>query len=75
MITPTDIDDPRFIALAKGFLTAALTSSPPTEIYLVRVNEWFDAKWLNFSGKLFGAVAVWKETPTTIPPLFQPDPR
>ena len=68
MITLTDNDDPRFIALASQLLGGVVAAYRPAEIYLIRVDGWFDAKWLNFSGKALGAVGVWCN-PTTIPPF------
>lgn len=68
MITLSDNDDPRFIAIAGRLLDAAITESRPAEIYLIRIDQWFDAKWLNFSGKTLGALSVWRG-PTTIPPF------
>ena len=48
----------------------------PTEqtldiVCTIRVNDWFDSKWLGFSGKLVGAVGVWN-TELTVPP-FNPN--
>ena len=40
----------------------------PAEVYLVRIDQWFDTKWLNFSGKLLGAVGVWNKR-TSVPPF------
>ena len=68
MITLTDSDDPRFIALASQLLDSAVTANLPEEIYVVRIDQWFDAKWLNFSGKVLGAVGV-SNSRTTVPPF------
>ena len=51
-----------------GFLDAAVANYRPAEIYLVCIDRWFDAKWLNFSGKVLGALGVWRSR-TTIPPF------
>ena len=71
MITLTDSDDPRFVALARQLLDAAIASYRPAEVYLIRIDGWFDAKWLNFSGKSLGAVGIANRR-TTIPP-FHPN--
>lgn len=68
MITLTDNDDPQFIALASGLVDAAITIYQPAEVYLIRIDGWFDFKWLNFSGKALGAVGVWHR-PITVPPF------
>ena len=68
MIDPADNDDPRFIAIASGLLEAAIANYRPAEVYLIRIEGWFDAKWLNFSGKILGALGVHRN-PTTVPPF------
>ncbi len=44
-----------------------------SQVFCVRIciDGWFDAKWLNFSGKLMGAVAV-RKLQLTVPP-FHPN--
>jgi hypothetical protein len=43
----------------------------PRAICLVRVDDWIDSKWLEFSGKAVGAVGVWNAQ-LTVPP-FHPN--
>ena len=71
MIALTDEDDPRFVTLANRLLDATITVSRPAEVYLIRIDRWFDAKWRNFSGKVLGALGVWSRA-ITIPP-FHPN--
>ena len=71
MITPTEEDDPSFISLANRLLDTAIAGHRPAEVYLIRIDRWFDAKWLNFSGKILGALGVWQK-PITVPP-FHPN--
>ncbi len=40
----------------------------PAELIVVRIDNWFDHKWVGFSGKILGALGVWKKT-LTIPPF------
>jgi hypothetical protein len=68
MITLTDNDDPRFIDLARRLLNTAITSGQAAELYVIRVDQWFDAKWLKFSGKVLGALGVHGR-PVTVPPF------
>lgn len=68
MITLTDNDDPRFIDLAGRLLDAAITSDRPAEVYVVRIDQWFDAKWRAFSGKALGALGLHR-SPVTVPPF------
>ena len=68
MITPTDNDDPQFIAVANQLISAAIATYRPTEVYLIRIDRWFDVKWLRFSGKALGALGVWHRL-NTVPPF------
>lgn len=43
----------------------------PLDWYLFEIDNWFDSKWLNFSGKTLGALGIWKSD-TTVPP-FNPN--
>lgn len=68
MITLTDKDDPGFIALASTLLDSIILNDRPAEVYVIRIDGWFDAKWLNFSGKVLGALGVSRRK-ITIPPF------
>ncbi len=72
MITPTENDDPRFVALANQLLDTTVTTCRPAEVCLIRIDQWFDAKWLKFSGKILGALGVYCNRWITIPP-FHPN--
>lgn len=50
-----DSDDPAFISLLDALLTNVVTSHQPTNVWLIRIDNWFDHKWLKFSG--YGLVA------------------
>lgn len=67
-IEPDQDDACEFIAevqvLAQGLL---LTYAPPVVI-VIKIKNWFGARWLNFSGKALGALGIWK-TRLTIPPF------
>ena len=43
----------------------------PTDIFVNRIDNWFDQKWMEFSGTIMHEVSIWKEE-TTIPP-FHPN--
>ncbi len=68
MLPLTENDDARFIALARQLLDAAIRGERPEEVYIIRIGQWFDVKWRNFSGKVLGALPVHKR-PVTIPPF------
>ena len=70
MIALTENDDPKFVGLMERLLASAVRESPPATIYVIRIDQWFDAKWLNFSGKT-GGLGV-HGNPVTLPP-FHPN--
>ena len=41
----------------------------PEDLYFVFIDNWFDSKWLQFSGKILGAAGYWKGD--TVPPFNQ----
>ncbi len=43
----------------------------PTTVFVTRIDNWFDDKWLNFSGTIKHEIAIWKGE-ITIPP-FHPN--
>jgi hypothetical protein len=43
-------DDPRFLELAKHLIVQLVTQSLPDKIFVIKVDNWFDHKWLRFSG-------------------------
>jgi hypothetical protein len=71
MITPTGNDDSGFVLLANRLVDAAIAGLRPAEVHLIQIDRWFDAKWLKFSGKVLGALGLWKRQ-ITIPP-FHPN--
>jgi len=70
----TDItkeDDPAFVQVVASILDSVVSESAPEIIAVIKIDNWFDHKWLNFSGKVAGALGIWKKE-LTIPP-FNPN--
>jgi hypothetical protein len=44
------LDDPAFLNTVDRLTTALLGLHNPDELYLIRLDNWFDQKWLGFSG-------------------------
>lgn len=44
-------DDPEFVSLAGKVLSSLVDSASPNDVFVVRIDNWFDHKWLKFSGK------------------------
>jgi TPR repeat protein len=53
----TDGDDKTFVACIEGVIATMVSEIKPMDLYVVRVNKWFDHKWLGYSGK--GRVAYF----------------
>jgi hypothetical protein len=45
-----EADDPRFIELLNSVLREVIESSKPEQVWLIQIDNWFDHRWLNFSG-------------------------
>lgn len=66
-----DIDDgdaPEFIDSVNFITERIATLHAPPEIIVVKIDNWFDHKWLHFSGKMLGAFGTWIDN-HTIPPF------
>ncbi len=60
-----------FRAWVGRIIGGSVTVSKPAAVHLVEIDHWFDQKWLEFSGKAFGALGVWRAS-VTVPP-FHPN--
>lgn len=45
-----ETDDPLFIKLLNSLLQGLLKAATPQEVWVIQINNWFDHKWLRFSG-------------------------
>ena len=62
-------DDPQFLGKIERILRNIFRQGN-TERYIVcHVDNWFDHKWLGFSGKAIGVVGFWKGKRLTVPPF------
>ncbi len=68
-ITPED--DPEFVAPVNAILTAVIAECGPRLAVVTQIDNWFDHKWLDFSGKVAGVVGSWSRD-LTVPP-FHPN--
>jgi hypothetical protein len=69
LIPPMQNDDERFLALVSRITSTLIHDIRPKDIFVTRIDHWFDHKWLAFSGKLLGAVSAHKRR-LTIPPFM-----
>jgi hypothetical protein len=64
-------DDQDFVAVTNRITIALVSKSSPERIVIVRVDNWFDRKWLGFSGMYFRYASVSRKR-LTVPP-FNPN--
>ena len=50
-ITARDNDDREFIAALSSMVAVLVKKDNPVDLHLIRINKWFDHKWLLYSGK------------------------
>ncbi len=70
-IKQTEDDDGGFVTLASLLINGVVRRHDAEKLYLIHIKNWFDRKWLEFSGKVLGQLGVWKSR-TTYPP-FNPN--
>ncbi len=44
-------DDAKFVDLAGRITSELVESTSPEQVFLIKIDNWFDHKWLKFSGK------------------------
>lgn len=71
LLTEKQNDNPNFILNCEKIIQNRINLWNPTDIYVTRIDNWFDGKWMEFSGTLMSGLSIWKGE-TTIPP-FHPN--
>ncbi len=61
-------DDERFISRVEEAIEKIVLKNKPQSIYLIKIDNWFDSKWLKFSGKSLGAFGVFNDE-LAVPPF------
>jgi hypothetical protein len=64
----TEEGDSGFVPIVERALTEALQRSRPGEVYVVKIEGWFDYKWQKFSGTSMHEIAIWRHK-FTVPPF------
>src|SRR5882672_4353063 len=62
-------DDSKFVKWLDSIIAGAFQELRATQLYVVKVDNWFGKRWLGFSGKSLGAIGVAKRD-LTIPPFI-----
>ena len=71
MITIAQKDDLAFVGAVEKLLQSLLLKKNPETVVVVKIDNWFDHKWLNFTGKSWGVIARWNSD-LVVPP-FNPN--
>ena len=45
-----ETDDPQFITLLNSLVRGLIKEDSPHELWIIEIDNWFDHKWLRFSG-------------------------
>lgn len=64
-----DDDDLGFIRAVMPIVDGVLRVVEPPEFHLVKIDNWFGAKWLGFSNKILGAAGVHRRATLRVPPF------
>jgi hypothetical protein len=61
-------DDVDFVHAVRPVMTGVLRTIEPSEVYLVKIDSWFSARWLGFSHKAIGKIAIHRSV-LRVPPF------
>ncbi len=67
-LEPNSDDDPDFVALVNRLIAGTLIVHGLEDARIFKIDNWFDHKWVGFSGIRIGGVGVWRN-PLTVPPF------
>ena len=55
-LTVKEDDDAEFVVLVQRLIHGVVATSKSKDYCVVRIDNWFGERWLNFSGKTLGAL-------------------
>lgn len=70
--TENDSDSLDFLHNVEKIIYDSIMKWKPQDLFITRVDNWFDYKWLKFSGTVMHEIAISKLIELTIPP-FHPN--
>jgi len=66
----SELDDKCFLTKIESLTNELVKDLVPEEVFVIKVDNWFDKKWLNFTGKVLGALGTWNyDSEARIPPF------
>jgi hypothetical protein len=65
-------DNSEFIVNIEAVIQDRIDIWQPNEVYITRIDNWFDIKWLKFSGTIMHEISIYQLIEITIPP-FHPN--
>lgn len=68
-----ETDDPEYLARITALLAGITAGRDFRKLHLVQLDNWFDYKWLGFSGEVEGSVGVWQSGDRLTIPAFHPN--
>ena len=73
MLTEKENDNPNFILNCEKIIQNRINLWNPNDIFVTRIDNWFDGKWMNYAGTKLHAISFWNfEDILTVPP-FHPN--
>lgn len=73
IIKKSEKDDSTFILKLQTIINEIINNFNLNEIYLFKIDNWFDKNWINFTGKVLGALGTWNYNNELRIPPFTPN--
>ena len=70
-IAQNSSDDPVFLTALNGLLANLVDSHRPSEVHFIRIDRWFDHKWLGYSGRARVAFDGLRGVDTALDPVWR----
>lgn len=58
-----------FIERVNLMITSLARQSEPADVAIVKIDNWFSRRWHSFAGKALGALPIWRDEETIVPPF------
>jgi hypothetical protein len=65
-------DNPDYIRNVERIFNNRISKWTPKDLYVTRIDNWFDEKWVKFSGTIMHEISIHKLVDITVPP-FHPN--